>query len=176
MTAYKVGSLKKRLPEGYNVVGQNYNYDSQSPTSIISSLKQFALTFLNSEDDQIFFVGSSLGGFIVLNVLKSINAKAVLVNPSVSPHINLKKRNNKFSKEYYNIARSLPNGNFRNVLCLVSDDDDVIDVGGLDSFNFKKVEISGGGHRMTNFDSYVDTIIGYFEKNSLLEEYGLFLD
>ena len=172
----KSNVLKHNFSPEYNVVGQNYNYDTQSPTSIIKSLTQFCFSHLKNSDDQVFLVGSSLGGFITLNVLNRINAKAVLVNPSVSPHINLNKRNNKFTQEYYDLSKSLPSGNYKNVLCLISKDDEVIDLQGLNNFNFQKVMTSGGGHRMTNFDSHIDMIKNYFENSSLLEEHGLFLD
>jgi predicted esterase YcpF (UPF0227 family) len=172
----KVEILNKNLPREYNIVGETYNYDSQSPYKIIKRVEDFSLKFLRTEEDQIFFIGSSLGGFIVLNVLKHINAKAVLVNPSLSPHVNMIRRNNKFSKEYAVVSSELNPHGYKNVLALISTDDDVIDMEKIKSFNFKKEYVNGGGHSMTTFDSQMKTILNYFENSNIIEEHGLFLD
>lgn len=171
----KITALRNRFSD-YNIFGQNYNYDIQSPKSIIDGLTDFSFKFLQEADDQIFFVGSSLGGFITLNVLKNINAKAVLINPSLSPHINLKSVGNKFVEEYNSLVNNLNPNDYRNVLCFVSDGDDVIDMQKIQSFNFRKVSVKDEGHQINNFDKLLDEIENYFEHSNLIEEHGLFLD
>ena len=54
------------------------------PNLAIDTLEQIIEAFLNKEED-VFLVGSSLGGFYALYLANKYDLKAVLINPAVNP-------------------------------------------------------------------------------------------
>ena len=168
----KAQTLRKLMPD-YNVVGNTYNYDTTAPSKIISDV--VSLCFEYGSKGSVFLLGSSMGGFIVCNVLKKINTKAVLINPSLSPETNMITRRNRFAREYAKLSQALnPNG-YSNTLCFLTSNDDVIDSEKIKRFNFNLKIVNGGGHTMTNFDTVIPQISKYYGTNTLLEEIGLTL-
>jgi predicted esterase YcpF (UPF0227 family) len=77
---------------GYNVIGFNYDSTPLKPFPIISDLINLDKQITNDEEE-IIYVGSSLGGFFA-NVIACMSGnKAVLINPAIRAYETMKKYN-----------------------------------------------------------------------------------
>ena len=79
--------LKERLPD-LHVVSLEYDYINPDPAylNLLAQAEE-----LLTEDPDIVFVGTSLGGFWAHKLSVRFNATCVLVNPSIHPCVSLQK-------------------------------------------------------------------------------------
>lgn len=80
----KISQLKKMFPE-HDVIGLEY-----SPHDPMEALYSINLFHFENTDEELLFVGTSLGGFWSIVAAGITNSKFIVINPSVEPHITLK--------------------------------------------------------------------------------------
>ncbi len=148
-----------------------------APTLPINPIETLSLLneIIEDENKTIFLVGSSLGGFYANYLRKSMNLPCLLLNPSIKPHLTLKKRIGLgehfrqgtgeifvFRQEHIEIFKDLFNelqlirGDSKLLNVLLCKNDDLLDhsqtLEYLKTVNMLKV-LETGGHTMTNFES-----------------------
>ena len=149
------------------------------PNLAVDTLEQIIEAFLNKEED-VFLVGSSLGGFYALFLANKYDLKAVLINPAVNPWGSLDRFEGvDFVTNYYDNSRfefnqnhikSLKNyevnfiKNPENFITLLQEDDEVLDFTEA-ATKLEETELiieEGGSHSFENIERYFRKINSFF--------------
>lgn len=170
--AKKAGILRKHFGSK-DVIAPSLPINPYDTIEILSKI-------IKTEKDNFLLIGSSLGGFYAEYFLRNHNKPCVLLNPSISPHISLKKRiglgkhfrsgNNEMfelTQNHINIFKELfskmsqkpANPEYLNIIVCKNDDLLNPDLT-LKHFGFtnKTIILDSGGHTMTNFESQLNLI------------------
>ena len=128
--------------------------------------------------EEIYYIGFSIGGFMAVQMHKKHPGKVILLNPCLNPskyidkHISTKYINpdtnisHEITPETKKLLQDLektqiPNQN--NILLLTQKDDESINY--QDAINIipnsKQIIISGGGHQFTNIEKVIPDIINF---------------
>lgn len=152
---------------------------STIPNLAIDTLEQIIEFSLNKDED-VYLIGSSLGGFYALYLANKYDLKAVLINPAVNPWSTLHRYEGvEFVTNYYDNSRfeftsehikSLRNYevNFlkepENFITLLQEEDEVLDFN--DSANkLKDTQLiieEGGNHSFEGIERYFRKISSFF--------------
>ncbi|AXX92798.1 esterase [Malaciobacter molluscorum LMG 25693] len=149
---------------------------SNIPNLAIDTLEQLIL-LIKKIDDNIYLIGSSLGGFYSIYLANKYDLKAVLINPTIYPYETLNKIGTAIN--YYDLSTfecnqkhldSLKNfevnviKNQKNFLLLLQKGDEVLDYRqALEKLpNAKIIVKEGGNHSFTNFEGYIENIKDFF--------------
>jgi predicted esterase YcpF (UPF0227 family) len=83
------GSKAKAFREYFNSIKEPFIAPSLSyiPDLAIATLEEL----IESYHKDVFLIGSSLGGYYTIYLAQKYNLKAVLINPSINPHITLQR-------------------------------------------------------------------------------------
>lgn len=163
--------LKELFP---NIDIYSPTYDSSNFNTIDNLMNDLTL------DENLLFIGNSLGGFISMYLAKKYKAKCILLNPTTDPiailtknigdHINLKtnqkytltqKNINILKKYYIDIEESI------NISVYVNEDDNIIDYNETVSFFNNKLKVNvlkNGGHRFTNLNDIKSEILSIYNQ------------
>lgn len=149
------------------------------PALAIDTLEQIIEAFLNKEED-VFLVGSSLGGFYSLYLANKYDLKAVLINPAVNPTSTLHRYEGvEFVTNFYDNSRfeftsnhikSLKNyevdfiKNPQNFITLLQEEDEVLDFSdaALKLENTELIIEEGGSHSFDGIERYFRKINSFF--------------
>ena len=149
------------------------------PNLAIDTLEQI-IEFSLNKDENLYLIGSSLGGFYSLYLANKYNLKAVLINPALNPKKTLSKFysfglvKNYFDNSNFEITKeqlkSLENfqvsliQNPKNIMALIQKGDEIIDY--KESVEIlKDCEIfveEGGNHSFDNIEKYLNKINNFF--------------
>lgn len=171
----KNSSLTKVVSSIPNVNVVPLTYPTKNPVETSVTIYN-QLNSAISLDEEVIFVGSSLGGFWAEHFSRRYkNAKLVLINPSTKPWDNLKVRigenfnyysNEKFTvtdadvADYRKFATAVPSST--PVYLVVGTADEVVNFRvACDKYTSraKIVTVPGGDHRLTGFDDIVKKVI-----------------
>ena len=149
------------------------------PNLAIDTLEQIIEAFLNKEED-VYLVGSSLGGFYSLYLANKYDLKAVLINPAIDPWGTLDRYEGvDFVTNYYDNSRfeftknhikSLKNyevdyiKNPQNFMTLLQEEDEVLDYS-IAASKLEDTELiieEGGNHSFDGIERYFRKISGFF--------------
>ena len=144
------------------------------PLQAITVIEQEVARHIAAEP--ITFVGSSLGGFYATWLAEKYDAKAVLINPAISPHVGLRAftgtQQNLYSGERYEIteahfreweqlvvSRIMP----QRYLLLVETGDEVLDYReSLQRYRgCHQVVVEGGDHTLKSFPEHIPRILAF---------------
>ncbi len=150
---------------------------SYVPELAIDTLEQL----IESCDDEVMLIGSSLGGFYSIYLAEKYGLKAVLINPAVDSPTTLKRRilplngmaTNYFDNSCYEWTqkhinmllnyrvKEIKNGEY---LLLLQKGDDVLDYkDALEKLpNAKSIVQEGGTHTFEGIERYFETISNFF--------------
>lgn len=158
------------------------NVEYYSPTLIHHPEKAIgelqALLDNESKRFRFCFVGSSLGGFFAIYFAhRYLDAKAVLINPAISPwetmhgyygHYENEATGEKFevTEQFVSSLKKFGVAEIKNpkrFLLLLQTDDDVIDYRIAESFfaDSPKIIRSGGGHTFTDFAEVIPEVLSF---------------
>lgn len=125
---------------------------------------------------EICFVGSSLGGFYATHLAEKHNARAVLINPAIDPHIGLRAylgpQSNLYTGERYQLTDAhlqdweklcMPRITPERYLLLVETGDEVLDYRQAVNFyaNARQIVIAGGDHSLQSFPRQIPMILEF---------------
>ncbi len=147
------------------------------PDLAISTLCELIEAF--QKYDQVYLIGSSLGGYYCLYLSEKYNIPAVLVNPAIYPYNTLEKALGHVPNYYdlssfewrethlkilKNFEVHYPNPN--NYLLLLQKGDEVLDYTEvLEKLpEAQKIVEEGGNHSFIGIERYVETIKDFFHK------------
>ena len=149
------------------------------PNLAVDTLEQIIEAFLNKDED-VYLVGSSLGGFYSLYLANKYDLKAVLINPAVNPWSTLNRYEGvEFVTNYYDNSRfeftnnhikSLRNfevefiKNPSNILTLLQEEDEVLDFNDA-ALKLEETELiveEGGNHSFDGIERYFRKINSFF--------------
>ncbi len=149
------------------------------PNLAIDTLEQIIEAFLNKEED-VYLVGSSLGGFYALYLANKYDLKAVLINPAIDPWGTLDRYEGiDFVTNYYDNSRfeftkahikSLKNyevnyiKNPQNFMTLLQEEDEVLDYS-VAASKLEDTELiieEGGNHSFDGIERYFRKISRFF--------------
>jgi uncharacterized protein len=141
------------------------------------ALSQIQLYTVGKPIDQLTFVGSSLGGFYATVLAERMGARAVVINPPVTPHQNLESyigtQTNMYSGESFDFTRQhidellavKPAAITRpeRYWLLCATDDDVCDYRASIQFYARATQtvVEGVGHELSNFADYLPRIFEF---------------
>ena len=125
---------------------------------------------------EVCFVGSSLGGFYATHLAEKHDARAVLINPAIDPHIGLRAylgpQSNLYTGEKYELSEAclgewenlcVPRITPERYLLLVETGDEVLDY--RQALNFyagaRQVVIEGGDHSLQSFPQKIPMILKF---------------
>ncbi len=149
------------------------------PNLAIDTLEQIIEGFLNKDED-VYLVGSSLGGFYAIYLANKYDLKAVLINPAVNPWSTLSRYEGvEFVTNYYDNSRfeftnnhiqSLKNyevefiKNPSNFLTLLQEEDEVLDFNdaALKLVDTELIVEEGGSHSFDGIERYFRKINSFF--------------
>ena len=162
------GELAKKI--GYTFVCPNLPY---RPFEAIDKLVEI---IRNEKREEIFLVGSSLGGFYATWLTEKYHCRSVLINPAINPHLDLEpylgKQANLYTGHQYTFKKSYLqelSKLYRNDL-KKTDLFTLIHTTGDELLNWKvakkkfelcrKLIIQGGDHGFSEFGKFVVPILG----------------
>lgn len=144
---------------------------SYIPALAVSTLSEIIETFIDTED--IKLIGSSLGGYYAIYLANKYSLKAVLLNPSIKPHITLVSLignapsfydDSYFSctKEHLNYLQTIKTDilDESKYFLLVQKGDEVLDYkDAVNKFHdSKKIVEEDGNHSFVGIEKYFDEI------------------
>jgi hypothetical protein len=130
----------------------------------------------NSMAGKVSFIGSSLGGFYATFLAEKHDARAVLVNPAIDPHVGLRAylgpQKNLHTGEPYALTEShlqdwerlyVPRISPERYLLLVETGDEVLDYRrAVERYvGAEQVVVSGGDHSLASFPSYLSRVVDF---------------
>jgi len=122
------------------------------------------------------FVGSSLGGFYATHLAERLDARAVLINPAIEPHVGLRAylgpQKNLHSGEPYELTEAhlrewealiVPRVTSQRYLLLVETGDEVLDYRAAVRryAGAEQVVIEGGDHSLQSFPRHLPRILAF---------------
>lgn len=169
----KAKILKKNLKAFGDVLAPSL---SHIPDLAIDTLEQLIISYKKKED--VYLIGTSLGGFYAIYLANKFNIPAILINPAVSPTDTLEKHlpesinyydNSKFewNQSYIDQLKQYEVKNIKSDLymLLVQRGDKVLDYKQavkLFSYSQKIVE-DGGSHRFDGIEKHISNINSFFK-------------
>ncbi len=171
--SYKARVLKERFKdEGF--ISPSLSY---VPKLALKTLEEIIESYQKYED--IYLMGSSLGGFYCLYLADKYNLPAVLINPAVNPWETLKEfglknnyyDNSKFecTKEHLDSLREYEIKDIKSELyfLLSKKGDEVLDYKEAQNLliNSKAIIEDGGDHSFDDIEKYVDQIKAFYPKS-----------
>ena len=133
-------------------------------------------------DRGVCFVGSSLGGFYATYLVEKHQARAVLINPAIDPHVGLREylgpQKNLHTGEPYQLTEAhlkewqnlyLPRITPKRYLLLVETGDEVLDYRrAVERYaGAEQVVIEGGDHSLQSFPQHLQRILEFSRANPL---------
>ncbi len=130
----------------------------------------------------ICLVGSSLGGYYATYLAEKHDARAVLINPAIDPHVGLRSylgtQKNLHTGEPYELTEAhlrewqklyVPRITPRRYLLLVETGDEVLDYGrAVERYaGAEQVVIEGGDHSLRSFPQHLQRILEFSRANPL---------
>lgn len=149
---------------------------SYVPALAISTLEQI-IEMLQERDEEVYLVGSSLGGFYAIYLAQKYNLKAVLINPAVKPYVTLDRvgtATNYFDYSSFEVTKEhlttltkidVPTiANQEKFLTLLQTGDEVLDYNeAVEKLpNSELVIDEGGNHSFESIDRYFRRIDTFF--------------
>jgi len=180
--SFKAELVKKHF-EKEGVLSPSLSY---VPDLAIDTLKEIIELFLKRGED-VYLMGSSLGGFYAIYLSELYGLKAVLINPAVYAHKTLKryipdgKGTNYFDESYFEWRDGyieqlkkyavIPK-NQNNLLLMLQKGDEVLDFEeALDKLPEANLILEeGGAHHFDGFDKYLGTIADFFGSQKLHDD------
>jgi len=145
---------------------------SYNPTLAINTLKEI----INSFDEDIFLIGSSLGGYYA-TYLEDFAKKIVLINPATKPYETLKRALG-FAKNYFDNSKFEWNENHLNLLkkykkepkklekymLLLQKGDEILDYkDAVKKYNGANIVLEdGGSHSFDGIERYFEKVEKFF--------------
>lgn len=172
--SYKAKVLGERLKE-FKFLAPSLSY---VPDLAISTLKDIIETYSKYED--IYLMGSSLGGYYAIYLAKEYNLPAILINPAINPTNTLDEKvgfnTNYFDKSKFETTKqhmdSLKKYEVKDIdeklyFLLSKKGDEVLDYkeAEIKFKNSKSIIEDGGDHSFDDIDKYVDEMIEFYRIN-----------
>jgi predicted esterase YcpF (UPF0227 family) len=149
---------------------------SYVPALAINTLEQI-IEMLLFKEEEVYLVGSSLGGYYAIYLANKYNLKAVLINPAVNPYVTLDRlgiARNYYDSSSFEVTSShldtLKNLNIETItnqekfMVLIQTDDEVLDYNeAVEKLPNSDLNIEeGGNHSFENIESYFRKINSFF--------------
>ena len=149
---------------------------SYVPSLAINTLEQLIESYQRLDED-VFLIGSSLGGYYSIYLANKYNLKAVLINPAIYPYETLDKIGTatnyydyssfEVTKEHISYLKSIDVTNINNqsnFLVLLQEDDEVLDFNdAVEKLSQSELIIEeGGSHSFEEIERYFRKIGTFF--------------
>jgi len=149
---------------------------SYVPSLAINTLEQLIEAFTSLEEE-VYLVGSSLGGYYAIYLANKYNLKAVLINPAITPSETLDKigtatnyydySNFEITKEHLQYLKSIEVqevANQSNFMVLLQEEDEVLDFNeAVEKLPDSELVIEeGGSHSFDEVERYFRKITTFF--------------
>jgi predicted esterase YcpF (UPF0227 family) len=147
---------------------------SYVPDLAIDTLEQI----IESLDEEIYLIGSSLGGYYSIYLANKYNCRAVLINPSIEPTITLSKvlgqalnygdlSKFEWNEQHIEMLKKykVKNPNKENFFLLVQTEDELLDYNVAVNYlkGSQQIVEEGGDHTFKNIIDYKDAIEKFFD-------------
>ena len=159
--------------EQYNFVTPSLSHIPQLAIDTLEQIIEYALQY-----EEVYLIGSSLGGYYAIYLANKYNLKAVLINPAVKPYIRLHEALGK-ALNYHDLSKfewneshlhQLRNYDIQKInpekfMLLSQRGDEVLDYKeGVEKLKGAKQIVSdGGNHAFENIENYFETIKKFFK-------------
>lgn len=169
----KATILKENLKEFDDLIAPSLSY---VPNLAIDTLNQIIFSYKKYED--VYLVGTSLGGYYATYLSEYFNIPAVLINPAVNPTKTLRKLTLLGGVNHYDKSRftwsldyleqlkqfDIKNVSYKNYMLLLQKGDKVLDYKeAVEKFRDSKIIIEDGGtHRFENIENHIESMIDFF--------------
>ncbi len=171
-------STKARLMGEYLAQrGLAHRYASPSlPHQPKEAIAMAAAAMAGHDGREVCFIGSSLGGFYATYLAEKYDARAVLINPAIDPHIGLRPflgpQSNLYTGEKYGlteahlreweklcVSKIMP----KRYLLLVETGDEVLDYHQAVNFyaGARQVVVEGGNHSLQSFPEQLPVLLEF---------------
>jgi len=169
----KANILKEKLKEFDDLIAPSLSY---IPELAIDTLKQLISSYKKYEN--VYLIGTSLGGYYATYLAEYFNIPAILINPAINPTETLRKQTLLGRINHYDNSRftwglnyleqlkqyETNNMNNDNYMLLVQKGDRVLDYKeAVDKLkkSFTIIE-EGGTHRFENIENHIESMIDFF--------------
>jgi len=174
----KKATLFREKFKGFNFIAPSLPIN---PTLAIETLRDIIDSI--SKYEEVYLIGSSLGGYYALYLSSIYNLKIVLINPSLEPSKTLKRSLNKALHFYDNSSFEINNKHlelfknyetkdikYSNILLFLQKGDEDLDhnVALKKLKNAKIILEDGGNHSFVGIERYFDDILHFFNIEGLL--------
>lgn len=153
------------------VISPTFNYEEENPYNILNSLQNIIILNREQNTPVNLVVGSSMGGFFAYCLCAMYDVKTLLINPSLTPFLNLNMRydvSEYICKKYTEIwCKYVYEINSANYEVIISSTDDIIDHNNLTKSILsknKKINIVEGEHKLKLTDDVKNTIRNIVKK------------
>lgn len=165
-------SLVRKEFSKYNVIAPTLSY---VPDLAIDTLSQIIESYKKYED--VYLIGSSLGGYYSIYLAQKYNLKAVLINPATTPNSTLSKMLGEalnygdlskfeWNKNHLQMLKkySVTSPNSENFLLLTQTGDEVIDYKVALEYleGARQIVVDGGDHSFVEIEKYFTYILQFF--------------
>ncbi|MDD3466281.1 MAG: alpha/beta fold hydrolase [Campylobacterales bacterium] len=168
----KASVLKESMREHGGIIAPSL---PTNPHLAIQTLSELIESF--RQKDNVYLIGSSLGGYYALHLSSKYNLPAVLINPAIKPYETLRRAlgyapnfydgsTYEWREEHLDILKSLETDQYdtSKLLVLLQKGDELLDyqdaLAKLDGARF--VVEDGGSHSFDGIERHVDTIQDFF--------------
>jgi len=151
-----------------------------SPHAAWQQIDQLAM---QHQQDQLGFIGSSMGGFFATLLANKYDGRGVLINPAVKPHLLIEglvgDYQNPYSGEQHSVTlahgRELESLQFHHInyvdrlWILLQQADETLDYSlAVEAYSGARITLEPlGDHGFVGFNRYLNSIVGFLFKNSL---------
>lgn len=172
--SFKANLLKRALAERELEHSFRCPALSHWPSQAIAQLEELAL---GADQDQLTWVGSSLGGYYATYLVEKYGARAVLLNPAVRPNVDLNaylgSQKNLYTGETYQLTpahlEQLSALHVEKItrperfFLITETGDEVIDYreGVMKFVHAKQLVIEGGDHALSDFAKYISNVLQF---------------
>lgn len=173
----KATILKEELKDFGDVLSPSLSY---IPDLAIDTLEQLIVAYKKRED--VYLIGTSLGGYFAAYLADKFDIPAVLINPAVNPQKTLQQYIGKSINYYDNSIFHWNQEHMKQLekyeiidvksdlyLLLLQKGDELLDYQeAIDKFsNSKSIVIDGGSHRFENIENYMRHIHSFVQGRSI---------
>ena len=171
--SHKAQFLKRYMCE--HGLGDHY-WCPALPVSGDSAVAMIETALAQYPGDTLTLVGSSLGGFYATYLAERHDLRAVLINPAVHPHEDLRAylgmQRNLYTQEEYELTEAhlrqwaalyMPAVHAQRYLLLVETGDEVLDYRvAVDKYRgARQIVVEGGDHSFASFPQHIPQILGF---------------
>ena len=161
--------------------GLSHRYASPSlPHRPTQAIAMAEAAMAGRPGSEVCFVGSSLGGFYATHLAEKHQARAVLINPAIDPHIGLRaylgSQRNLYTGEKYQLTEAtlrewqdlgVPRITPDRYLLLVETGDEVLDYRLAVDFyaGARQVVVEGGDHSLQSYPRHLPAILEFADSH-----------